>query len=91
MITFKKKNKQVISQNLQQIQQEFNQSLFELGNTFYRKHMIKEQIAAVDSDLNALTQKLDKYGIEAAKLRDKIQSELKTTIQQEVKDVKVPN
>jgi hypothetical protein len=91
MIPFKKKqnvNPEQPSQNLQQLQQDFNQALFELGNMFYRKHMIKENIAAIDSEINSQTQKLDKMGVEAAKLRTKIQEEVKATVEKGATDVK---
>jgi predicted nucleic acid-binding Zn-ribbon protein len=67
------------TQTLQQVQQEFNQGLFELGNLNYRKHMVHQELSRLSDDMAKLSQKLDAMGVEAAKLRQKIQEEVAKT------------
>lgn len=68
-------------ENLQAIQQVFNQVVFELGDLHYRKYMISRELNKVQDDINSHNQKLDSLGKQAQQLRNKAQSELNKTIQ----------
>lgn len=67
-------------QTLQEMQQEFNQLLFKLGDANYRKSMFKAEFAKLDSEINTLTQNLDTLGKNAVAARSKAEEEVKATI-----------
>lgn len=71
---------------LQSIQQEFNQCMFELGDLYYRKHMIRQELSRIEDNINSHQQKADNMGKEASKLRQKIQAEVKTKVEEGDKD-----
>lgn len=67
-------------QNLQQLQQEFNQTMFRIGDLTYRKTMVKAELSKMEQELQSLTAKADKMGVDAMALRQRIQEELKQTV-----------
>jgi hypothetical protein len=79
---FKKTNTKPPKETLQELQASFNQVLFELGDLNYRKTMIKAQLGALESEINARTAKADKMGVDAQALRQRIQEEMAKTAKQ---------
>jgi archaellum component FlaC len=75
----KESNKPV---NLQDLQHQFNQVMFELGGLQYRKSMIKQELARLDSGINTLTQKADRLGEDAAKVKAKMEEEVKAKVKE---------
>lgn len=67
---------------LQQIQQEFNQVMFELGDLNYRKHMIRQELSKIESEINSRQQKADSYGVEARNVQTKMKAELDAKIEE---------
>lgn len=66
--------------NLQDMQKEFNQILFQLGDITYRKHMIAKELGNINNHVNSLTQKLDGLGVKAQKTRSLMQEGVQKTI-----------
>ena len=71
---------------LQSLQQDFNQCMFELGDLYYRKHMIRQELSKIEDAINSHQQKADNMGKEAAKLRAKIQAEVAQKVEEGKKD-----
>lgn len=67
---------------LQDLQQQFNQVMFELGDLHYRKHMINAELAKINSEINTRAQKADNYGLEAAKLRKNMEQEVANKVEE---------
>jgi hypothetical protein len=82
MAFFNKKNKKNSNETLQSLQQEFNQTLFELGDLNYRKHMMNEELAKINSEINKRVQAGDEMGKRAAVLRAKAQEELAARVKE---------
>ncbi len=85
-----KKNKKESNQTFQQLQQSFNQVMFELGNLYYKKSMFKQELAAIDSHINTLTQKADSMGKDAAAAQKKMQEEVKLKVAEGQPDAPKP-
>ncbi len=72
--------KKKAASNLQDMQKEFNQLTYQLGDIQYRQHMIKQELSRLNSQANTLTQKMDNLGVKAQKTRNLMQQEVQKTI-----------
>lgn len=66
---------------LQELQQQFNQTMFELGDLNYRKHMINAELAKINSEINIRTQRADAYGVDASKMRQAMNEEVAVKVE----------
>lgn len=62
--------------NLQDIQNEFNQLMFKLGDLSYKHIIINKALQENKSEQNTVTQKMDQLGKDAQKVRERIQEEM---------------
>lgn len=77
---FKKKLK--VTRTIQSVQQEFNETVFELGDLSYRVHMVESELKRLGQEIHTRTQKLNGLGKEAQTLRGKVKEELAKTAEQ---------
>lgn len=77
-----KKEESAPQATLQDLQGQFNQLIFQLGDLYYRKHMIDANVTAINSDINTLKQKADNIGKEAQLVRSKMDAEVAAKIKE---------
>jgi|ERR1700678_3399828 len=67
---------------LQDFQNQFNQTMFELGTSVYKKYVTNQAIAELNDEQNTLTRKAMCISQDAQKLKEKIQSEVDAKVQE---------
>ena len=77
---FKKKPKTPPTETLQEIQQEFNMTMYQIGNLNYRRTMLDRELVKIGKEVEELTKKADKLGLDASSARGRIQKEMQDTV-----------
>ena len=67
-------------ETIQQLQQEFNGVIFQMGQIAYRRHIMQCEVKGLDGQLNTLFQRADTLGKQDQVLRQRAQKELADTI-----------
>lgn len=81
-IPFRKPNPELKKVTLQDLQQQFNQIMLELGDLNYRKHMMNNEISKLNNEINTRHQKADELGKDAQKLRAAMQAEVAAKVEE---------
>lgn len=85
------KRKEVKPNNLQSKETEFNQVIYEVGGLTYQKHLVKQNLSTLNSEIHTRLQRADNLAKEAQTLRSKIKAEINETVKQEQDNATPPN
>lgn len=69
-------------QTLQDIQQQFNQIIFKLGDLSYRKNILNKELGNIGNEVANLNKQADDLGVKAAEVRARIQEEMKAKLEE---------
>ena len=80
MSIFNRKTASASNETLQDIQNQFNQLIFRIGDLHYRKTLINTELGKVSNELTDLVNKANELGVKASKVKARIQEEMTNTV-----------